>query len=58
MKQSFAEIAKIATEYYNEVNAKAEVNNDSMVASRSPLTQKYFNRLLFVAAQKGEGWAM
>lgn len=52
MKQSFQEIMQVANDF------KAELDMRNKHKNKSPLTQKYINRLLYIAAQRGEKWAM
>ena len=58
-KQSFEAMMAIVNEFHKECDTKKEIEAvaPSMMKRTSPITQKYFNRLLFAAAQRGEAWA-
>jgi len=42
---------------FQEIKAVADEFHFQTALNSTPLTQKYFNRLYFIATQRGETWA-
>ena len=58
-KQSFAEMASITTAYHNECSEIIDVKViPPRPVQKSPVTQKYFDRVLMMAAKLKEKWAV
>ena len=58
-KQSFAEMAAITTAYHNQCSGIIDVQVISpKPVQKSPITQKYFDRVLDMAAKLKEKWAV